>query len=81
MPSPPSTYSSGQHLQKTNQHQLAPGSDGIYITRLGIKTKLVPKISRGGNLRAKMDFLTNQKAVERRLGYMELHEPHSPIKT
>ena len=62
-----------------------PDSNGTDITRLDINTKLIPTISRGKNLREKIDLLTNKKAGGYCLGYIELrnnavHESNRPTK-
>ena len=62
---------------KEKQHWMAPGPNRTDITLLGRNKKHLPMIPRGQNIRGNMDILTNQKAVEHCLGYMELQEPYS----
>ena len=56
-----------------------PGPNGTNITRLGRNTKRLPTITLVQNLRGYMDILTNQKALEHCLGYMEPQELYSTL--
>ena len=61
---------------KINQCRRAPGPDRPDITRLDRNTKHTHTITRGQNILMKMDILSNQKSLGRRLGYMEFKESH-----
>ena len=76
--SPHSSPSPYPTPSKINKYRMPTCPNGTDISILGRSTKHLPDIPRGQNFRGHMDIHTNQKAVEHRLGNLELQESHSP---